>query len=96
MKLNGEFFAKHCAPATFCSAKKFGEIDPWRERGKPPQVGDQSLTQLGVGNPISRSFSFGEREKRAGKEVKPFHTLAEIMKITFERHGHNPINEILF
>ncbi len=29
MKLNGEFFAKHCAPAAFCLAKKFGQIDPY-------------------------------------------------------------------
>jgi len=29
VKLNGEIFAKRCAPATFRSAKKFGEIDPW-------------------------------------------------------------------
>ncbi len=28
MKLNGNFFGKHCVPATFCLAKKFGEIDP--------------------------------------------------------------------
>jgi len=48
-------------------------------------TGDQSLAQLGVGNPISRCFSSG-KAKRGGKEVKPFHTLAEIMKITFERH----------
>ncbi len=29
MKLNGEFFAKRRVPASFCLAKKFGEIDPW-------------------------------------------------------------------
>jgi hypothetical protein len=28
VKLNGEYFAKHGAPASFRLAKKFGEIDP--------------------------------------------------------------------
>ncbi len=28
MKLNSEFFAEPCAPATFRLAKKFGEINP--------------------------------------------------------------------
>jgi hypothetical protein len=28
VKLKNEFFAKRRAPATFCLAKKFGEIDP--------------------------------------------------------------------
>ena len=55
-------------------------------------AGDQSSTQLGVGNPISSS---GEREKKGEKEVKPFHTLAQIMKITFERQGANPIKYTL-
>jgi hypothetical protein len=34
VKLNGDFFARRHAPATFCSAKKFGEIDPWRSLDK--------------------------------------------------------------
>jgi len=29
VKLNGNMFAKHCGPATFCfGKKKFGDIDP--------------------------------------------------------------------
>jgi hypothetical protein len=28
MKLNGDFFAKSCAPTSIYLAKKFGEIDP--------------------------------------------------------------------
>ncbi len=34
MKFNGNFFAKRCASATFRLGKKFGEIDPWRRKGK--------------------------------------------------------------
>jgi hypothetical protein len=29
VKLNGEFFAECQMLASFCLAKKFGEIDPW-------------------------------------------------------------------
>jgi hypothetical protein len=31
VKLNGEFFAKFFVPASFCLAKKLGEINPWSQ-----------------------------------------------------------------
>jgi hypothetical protein len=32
VKLNGEYFAKRRAPASFCLAKKFGKIGPKSEQ----------------------------------------------------------------
>jgi len=55
VKLSGNFFAKRCAPATFCLAKKFGEIYPKRIS---PSIGEGKIVVSEVtSNPLN-FFSF--------------------------------------